>query len=72
MPQMSGLQLAVELRACRPDLPVILYTGYGDGIAPGELQAAGIRAVLAKPVNPAALEATLSGVLGRDRDRSGG
>jgi CheY-like chemotaxis protein len=69
MPRMTGLQLATALRQQRPDLPVVLYTGYGEGIAPADLQAAGIRAVIAKPVDPGALHATLSGVLGRDASR---
>jgi two-component system, cell cycle sensor histidine kinase and response regulator CckA len=64
MPRMTGLQLAQALRASRPDLPVILYTGYAEGLARSELEGAGIRAVLRKPVEPGALEAALAGVLG--------
>lgn len=30
MPQMSGVQLAQEIRARRPDLPIILATGYAE------------------------------------------
>ena len=63
MPRMSGLQLAQALRAARPELPVILYTGYAEGLARSELEAAGVRAVLRKPVEPGALEAALVGVL---------
>jgi len=64
MPRMTGTQLARALRASRIDVPVILYTGYGEGLAQSELKAAGVRAVLAKPVDPAALETALSTVLG--------
>jgi PAS domain S-box-containing protein len=67
MPRMSGLQLAQALRAARPELPVILYTGYAEGLARSEVETAGIRAVLRKPVEPGALEAALAGVLGADR-----
>jgi PAS domain S-box-containing protein len=63
MPRMTGLQLAHALHALRPSLPVILYTGYAEGLARSELEAAGIRKVLAKPVDPGALEAALAGVL---------
>jgi CheY-like chemotaxis protein len=63
MPRMTGLQLARALHALRPGLPVILYTGYAEGLAASELEAAGIREVLAKPVNPGALEAALAAVL---------
>ena len=63
MPRMTGLQLAQALHALRHSLPVILYTGYAEGLARSELEAAGIRKVLAKPVDPGALEAALAGVL---------
>jgi CheY-like chemotaxis protein len=63
MPRMTGVQLARALHALRPGLPVILYTGYAEGLAASELEAAGIRKVLAKPVNPGALEAALAAVL---------
>ena len=63
MPRMTGLQLAQALRAVRAGLPVILYTGYAEGLARSELEMAGIRAVLRKPVEPGALEAALAGVL---------
>jgi PAS domain S-box-containing protein len=55
MPGKSGLDVAREIRALRDDLPVILYTGYGDGLAGHNLQAAGLHAVLHKPVDPATL-----------------
>jgi CheY-like chemotaxis protein len=63
MPRMTGVQLARALHALRPGLPVILYTGYAEGLAPSELEAAGIGRVLAKPVDPAALAAALATVL---------
>jgi len=63
MPRMTGLQLAHALHALRPGLPVILYTGYAEGLARSELEMAGIRKVLRKPVEPGALEAALAGVL---------
>jgi CheY-like chemotaxis protein len=55
MPGITGINLARELAAARPGLPVILYTGHSDRIRPGELEAAGIRALLHKPVEPDAL-----------------
>jgi CheY-like chemotaxis protein len=63
MPRMTGLQLARALHALRPALPVILYTGYAEGLATSELEAAGIRKVLAKPVEPGALAAALAAAL---------
>jgi PAS domain S-box-containing protein len=55
MPGMNGLQLARELRAGHPGLPVILYTGFNEGLEKSAIDAAGVRAVLTKPIDPHAL-----------------
>jgi signal transduction histidine kinase/CheY-like chemotaxis protein len=55
MPRLTGLELARELHAIRPDVPVILYTGYGEHIAEDELRSAHVRALARKPVEPAEL-----------------
>ena len=52
MPRTTGLQLAHQLASLRPDIPVILYTGFNEGIPASQIEAAGIRAVLRKPVEP--------------------
>jgi PAS domain S-box-containing protein len=70
MPRMTGVQLAQSLQALRADLPVILYSGYGEGLDQPALKAAGIRTVLRKPVDPHALEAALATVLAASRARS--
>ncbi len=59
MPRMAGLALARALHAVRADLPVILYTGYSDGLARSDADSVGLVAVLRKPVEAAALRATL-------------
>ncbi|MDH5299120.1 MAG: PAS domain S-box protein, partial [Desulfobulbaceae bacterium] len=50
MPQMSGGRLAEELLMVRPDIPIILCTGYSDEISEESAKAKGIRAFLFKPV----------------------
>jgi PAS domain S-box-containing protein len=60
MPGMTGVSLAREIAAARPGLPVVLYTGNSDRINREELNAAGVRALLQKPVEPATLYETLS------------
>ena len=50
MPEMTGTRLAAELRRLRPDLPVVLMTGYAGAVPPGRLRAAGVREVLRKPL----------------------
>lgn len=59
MPRMTGLQLARALHAVRADLPVILYTGYSDGLAQLDVHSAGLAAVLRKPVEAPALRSAL-------------
>jgi signal transduction histidine kinase/CheY-like chemotaxis protein len=60
MPGMSGLDLADRLRRKRPDLPVILTTGYSDEIA---TSGAGGRPVLLKPYRLETLAAAIDQVL---------
>jgi PAS domain S-box-containing protein len=55
MPRLTGLELARQIRELRPDTPVILYTGYGEEISDAQLEAAGVRALARKPVEPAEL-----------------
>ncbi|MFO1364197.1 MAG: PAS domain S-box protein [Burkholderiales bacterium] len=63
MPRLTGVALARELAARRPGLPVILYSGYADAITEAEVQAAGIRALVRKPVEPAALRGLVESLL---------
>jgi PAS domain S-box-containing protein len=55
MPGITGMNLAREIAAARPGLPVILYTGNSERVEQEELDAAGVRALLHKPVEPDAL-----------------
>ncbi|HTG96448.1 MAG TPA: ATP-binding protein, partial [Burkholderiales bacterium] len=64
MPGITGFELARELIARRPGLPVILYTGHGDRITQRDVEAAGIRALLHKPVEPDLLYGLLKTHLG--------
>jgi signal transduction histidine kinase/ActR/RegA family two-component response regulator len=50
MPGMTGTRLAAELRRLRPDVAVLLMTGYAGAVPPGRLRAAGVREVLRKPL----------------------
>jgi PAS domain S-box-containing protein len=55
MPKLTGLELAQRLTLVRPDLPVLLYTGYGNNVTQEQAARSGICALIAKPVEPAAL-----------------
>jgi CheY-like chemotaxis protein len=50
MPVMSGEVLAREILALRPDLPIIVYTGFSNMISAERIRQLGVTAVLRKPV----------------------
>jgi CheY-like chemotaxis protein len=49
MPQMTGLELARELLSIRPNLPIILCTGYSENLMPQRTRAMGVRELMTKP-----------------------
>ncbi|GAI88886.1 unnamed protein product [marine sediment metagenome] len=50
MPNMTGVELASELMAVKPDIPIILTTGYSEVITPEQARQLGIREYIMKPV----------------------
>jgi DNA-binding response OmpR family regulator len=63
MPRMSGEEVLVGLRSIRPNVRVVIITGYGeDAISEGEWD--GIAGFLQKPFSPDALRATLQRCVG--------
>jgi signal transduction histidine kinase/ActR/RegA family two-component response regulator len=65
MPVMTGERLAGEVRAIRPDLPVIICTGYGEQTVQLKLTRFGDAQVLLKPVEMRDLAAALRRALPR-------
>jgi PAS domain S-box-containing protein len=63
MPKITGLRLAEKILKVRDDIPLILFTGYIETLSPSQLSAAGIRAVLMKPVVKKDLAETVRQVL---------
>ena len=51
MPGMTGVELVEELRAKGIRIPVIMFTGRGDGALKQRAMRAGVLIVLDKPVN---------------------
>ena len=51
MPEITGLELARSMLALRPDLPIILCTGYSAALSEKEVCSAGIKKFLAKPLD---------------------
>lgn len=64
MPDISGLELAVELLKIRPDLPIILCTGYSSKVSEEKVDELGIKALLFKPYDKQMLSLTVQSVLG--------
>jgi DNA-binding NtrC family response regulator len=60
---MTGMQLAGLVTRLRPGLPVILCTGYGEDLGARELDAAGVRTLAKKPVEPDELRELLRAAL---------
>jgi two-component SAPR family response regulator len=63
MPDMTGAELAREIRRLRPDVPILLITGYA-GRALEERDLAAFP-VLHKPFTPKQLEAAVRAILER-------
>lgn len=63
MPQMGGTELALELRKIKPDIAIILCTGYGDDVSEDNLHGLGINRMLTKPILLEQLAKTVRDVL---------
>ena len=63
MPNMTGNELAIELMKIRPDIPVILCTGYSKKISDKSASEMGIKAFVYKPIVKADLAKTVRKVL---------
>ena len=50
MPDLSGVELAREIRRLRPDLPIVLMSGYSGAQLTGRARAIGVAEVLRKPL----------------------
>ena len=66
MPQMTGAIFAQKLKEIRPDIPVILCTGYSETISPEEAESMGIQAFVMKPLSRNEAAETIRRVLGRN------
>jgi YesN/AraC family two-component response regulator len=63
MPGMSGLDLAVQMLAIRPQLPFVITSGYVDAAAMARAQEIGVRQMIMKPNTVDELSEVLSAVL---------
>ncbi|MBN2705399.1 MAG: ABC transporter substrate-binding protein [Deltaproteobacteria bacterium] len=63
MPGLSGEELSRQVLALRPELPVILSSGYSAVLSPAAVQALGVRKFAAKPLGRVALARLVREVL---------
>lgn len=66
MAQMTGFELAKEMLRIRPDIPIILCTGYSDVVSPEKAKEAGIREYVMKPLSISELTGAIRRALGTD------
>jgi PAS domain S-box-containing protein len=68
MPNLTGDKLSVELMRIRPDIPVIICTGYSNIISKERAEKIGIKAFVHKPIAKAELAKTVRNVLDEAKD----
>ena len=72
MPGMSGADLAERVRKVRPDLPIVMATGYGRVMSEERARELGVRPLLHKPFSMAVLGNAIQEALASARAESGG
>jgi len=70
MPEMTGSEMAERMLARRPDLPVVLCTGFSESLTPAQARSIGIREVLMKPVEKRDLAETIRRVISPAQGRT--
>lgn len=68
MPHMTGEELIREILSVRPDMPIVLCTGYSDRMTREEAQAIGAREFVQKPLTQALYADVVRKVLGGKRE----
>jgi CheY-like chemotaxis protein len=65
MPNMTGIQLAQEIKKIRPEIPIIICTGFSDQINEEKCKAMGIQGYVMKPIVRKEFAGTIRTVLDR-------
>ncbi len=63
MPNLTGADLSREILRIRPDIPILLCTGYSEMISEEEAEKMGLRAFVMKPLVLRELAEMVRGVL---------
>jgi signal transduction histidine kinase/ActR/RegA family two-component response regulator len=67
MPGLTGLELSERLKRVRPDIPIILFTGYSDQISKDAAMEAGIKEYCMKPISMRELSTVVGRFLGNNK-----
>lgn len=68
MPKMTGTRLALEILRIRPEMPIILVTGFADAVQESQVKALGIRTFIRKPFSSKDMSSLIDNAVG-DKDR---
>jgi two-component system cell cycle sensor histidine kinase/response regulator CckA len=63
MPRLTGLELAKNILALRPQLPIVICTGFTESITSEKAKELGIREIILKPIIPQHLTETIGHIL---------
>jgi CheY-like chemotaxis protein len=66
MPELAGLELAKEILAVRPDMPIVMCTGFSHIVDADVARAAGIKAFAVKPLVKKEIAQTIRRVLDKE------
>lgn len=64
MPGLTGLELSEQVKVLRPDIPIILFTGYSDQVSKDAAVVAGIKEYCMKPISMRELSHVVGRFLG--------
>jgi len=70
MPQMTGVDLSEAILKIRPEMPIILCTGFSEEIQPQKAQRLGIRKMIMKPFTIKELTNVIETLLDEDLENS--
>jgi DNA-binding NtrC family response regulator len=63
MPDLSGLEFAQEVKKIKPDIPIVMMTGYSSGITEKKCKKYGIKNLAMKPIDEKELAAIVASAL---------
>ncbi|MFO7559384.1 MAG: response regulator [Desulfobacterales bacterium] len=66
MPNMTGIELSKELLRIRPDIPIVVCTGYSELISSEKAKQLGIQKIVMKPFVKRDIAETIQKVLGKN------